>query len=96
MNNDTKFLIIGIAIIVFLVSIGLFVENHITEKQDNSCKEIGFESYTSRVGMKYCKDSKGNLHYVDQECDFFMTNCKTRKISVGDVRTVSERGNRDD
>ncbi len=88
MNDFTKFNILMGSIMVIIIIIGVFVFGYINDQQDNSCKEIGFESYEFIMGMQYCEDSLGNLHYIDLECDFFMTNCKTREISVGDVRTV--------
>ncbi len=96
MKESTQITIILIltAIVAFTLFFSYMV--YTIEQEDKACKRIGFEEYIFRMGMQYCKDSMGNLHYVDQECDFFGSNCKAREIFVGDVRVISEGGNEDE
>lgn len=85
-------IIFGLLLIIVIIVGSTFI-TVLCEEADSACREIGFEDYTFRMGMKYCKDNLGNLHYVEHECDWFGFNCRAREIFVGDVRVISERGN---
>ena len=89
MDKQKQILIICSISIVILIIMGAIGFKYISDQEDKACKKLGFEEYKFNVGMKYCRDKSGNLHYVEHECDFFMTDCQAKLISVGNVRTIT-------
>ncbi len=84
---------LGKVIIVLLIFLVLIIINlvvqliHIEKEEDKACQELGFERDIYILGMNYCEDTQGNLHYIKMECkSWYWPECTAKTISVGDVR----------
>ncbi len=60
-------------------------------ERNNACREIGFEEYDLWNNAKICKDSEGDYHFVELDCEqrYFPIlkddNCKAKEIKIGEV-----------
>ncbi len=79
--------------------VGLIVVQGESEKQE-ACKEIGFEEYGRWNNEDICKDSDGDYHFIEMECELQVIpllreiNCNAKEIKIGKVYMDKSQNNK--
>lgn len=90
-KSENRFPWVIILLLIILIVIGIFEIAEINKQNNLACKELGFKSMDSIMGISYCESYKGDLYYVKIDCNWivpqvFIKDCKAKEISVGGVR----------
>ena len=84
-----------LGILLFIIVGSLLALDYIsktgTKAKNEACQELGYDEFKSGYGSRgfdFCKDDKGNLHYVETTfpkgwSSFYV---EVREISIGNVR----------
>ena len=82
---------IVIVICIILLFLGVYSGVIVGNILDNKCKELGYDKYSSKNGLKFCEDKLGNLQTVNHDCKFkiefmglFPTTCYINKIKINE------------
>lgn len=67
----------------------IILSGNTTHSKNQACESLGFDKFQNKGPFEFCKDSSGNLHYVEfYDCNFWGNNCQAIKITVGEVEVA--------
>jgi len=88
-NLNSFFLSICIILVIWIILVGFNIikENKLREE---ACKSLRFVSHEYKQPWDFCKDSQGNLHFVEIKIEpwYYPSTYEIKEISVGDVRVI--------